>query len=87
MASAATRSSAVWSAADAAPVSRKRCWKRLRADRAGSTGRWSADRLDQGLVARLRGPPAEAARFWFTRIWARIRASADLAGHRFCPAW
>jgi urease accessory protein len=30
-------------------------------------------------VARYRGPSSQAARTWFTRLWARIRATNRLA--------
>ena len=29
--------------------------------------------LEQGLVARYRGPSSQAARFWFTRLWRLLR--------------
>ncbi len=50
-----------------------------RADRAGLEGEMACGRLDHGLVARYRGDSTQAARWWFTRIWARIRAERGLA--------
>jgi urease accessory protein len=44
-------------------------------------------RLDRGLVARYRGPSTQAARFWFTRIWARIRAERGLAAPVLPRVW
>ena len=50
-----------------------------RGDREGLEGEMACGRLDQGLVARYRGGSTQAARWWFTRIWARIRAERGLA--------
>nr|WP_255093677.1 urease accessory protein UreD [Synechococcus sp. J7-Johnson] len=58
-----------------------------RADRAGLEGEMACGRLDQGLVARYRGPSSQAARFWFTRIWARIRAERGLAAPVLPRVW
>jgi len=61
--------------------------KRCRADRAGLPGDMACGLLDQGLVARYRGPSSQAARFWFTRIWARIRAERGLALPQLPRVW
>jgi len=58
-----------------------------RADRAGLDGEMVCGRLDQGLVARYRGPSSQAARFWFTRIWARIRAERGLPAPVLPRVW
>lgn len=58
-----------------------------RADRAGLPGEMACGRLDQGLVARYRGPSSQAARFWFTRIWVRIRAEGGLAPPELPRVW
>ncbi len=50
-----------------------------RADRGGLEGAMACGALEQGLVARYRGPSSQAARWWFTRIWARIRRLRGLA--------
>jgi len=50
-----------------------------RADRCDLPGELACGALEQGLVARYRGPSSQAARTWFTRIWARIRAVNGLA--------
>jgi urease accessory protein len=45
-----------------------------REQRAGLEGTMACGALEQGLVARYRGPSSQAARFWFCRIWALIRS-------------
>jgi urease accessory protein len=50
-----------------------------RSDREGLTGTMACGRLEQGLVARYRGPSSRDARFWFCRIWARSRAARGLS--------
>ncbi len=41
--------------------------------RHGLDGSMACGALEQGLVARYRGPSSQAARFWFSRIWTLIR--------------
>jgi urease accessory protein len=43
--------------------------------------------LEHGLVARYRGPSTQAARWWFTRIWSRIRAHRRLAPPELPRVW
>jgi urease accessory protein len=43
--------------------------------------------LEQGLLARYRGPSSTAARSWFTRLWARIRAAQGLAAPELPRVW
>jgi urease accessory protein len=43
--------------------------------------------LAQGLIARYRGPSSQAARFWFTRLWARIRALRGLPAPELPRVW
>ncbi|MFM9073714.1 MAG: hypothetical protein ACKOOC_09980, partial [Cyanobium sp.] len=50
-----------------------------RLERHGLPGEMACGALSHGLVARDRGPSTAAARWWFTRIWARIRAARGLA--------
>jgi len=50
-----------------------------RSDRGDLPGEMACGALEQGLVARYRGPSSQAARTWFTRLWARIRAANGLA--------
>lgn len=58
-----------------------------RGDRRGLEGSMACGALDQGLVARYRGSSSQAARHWFTRIWARIRAVRGLAGPQLPRVW
>ena len=58
-----------------------------RADRLGLEGRMACGALEQGLVARYRGGSSTAARFWFTRLWARIRAVQGLAPPQLPRVW
>ena len=50
-----------------------------RADRGDLPGDLACGALEQGLVARYRGPSSQAARTWFSRLWARIRSANRLA--------
>ena len=58
-----------------------------RADREGLVGELACGALEQGLVARYRGPSSQTARFWFTRIWARLRSSRGLAPPELPRVW
>ena len=58
-----------------------------RDDRAGLEGEMACGPLDQGLLARYRGPSSQAARYWFTRIWARIRQQRGLASPQLPRVW
>jgi urease accessory protein len=58
-----------------------------RDDRAGLEGELACGPLDQGLVARYRGPSSQAARYWFSRIWARIRQQRGLASPQLPRVW
>jgi len=58
-----------------------------RADRAGLEGEMACGRLERGLVARYRGPSTQAARYWFTRIWARIRCERGLTAPQLPRVW
>jgi urease accessory protein len=72
--------SLVWAAPRplaAAPLAR--LLAACRADRGDLPGELACGALEQGLVARYRGPSSQAARTWFTRLWARIRAANRLA--------
>jgi urease accessory protein len=72
--------SLVWAAPRplaAAPLAR--LLAACRADRGELPGELACGALEQGLVARYRGPSSQAARTWFTRLWARIRAANRLA--------
>ncbi|MDH4405112.1 MAG: urease accessory protein UreD [Cyanobium sp. D14.bin.5] len=58
-----------------------------RSDRQGLEGDLACGALDQGLIARYRGPSSQAARFWFTRLWARIRAARGLSAPELPRVW
>ena len=58
-----------------------------RGDRSGLEGTMACGSLEQGLVARYRGPSSTAARSWFTRLWARIRAAQGLAAPELPRVW
>ena len=77
--------SLVWAAPaplDAAPL-----LEQVRAARTGLEGTMACGALEQGLVARYRGPSSQAARFWFCRIWALIRAQRGLAPPELPRVW
>lgn len=76
--------SLVWAAPAPVPES---LLELCRADRTGLEGEMACGRLDQGLVARYRGSSTQAARWWFTRIWARIRAERGLAAPQLPRVW
>ena len=58
-----------------------------RRDRQGLEGTMGCGALEQGLIARYRGPSSQAARFWFTRLWARIRAVQGLPPPALPRVW
>jgi len=58
-----------------------------RGDRSGLEGMMACGSLEQGLLARYRGPSSTVARSWFTRIWARIRAAQGLAAPELPRVW
>jgi urease accessory protein len=58
-----------------------------RRDRLGLEGSMACGALAQGLIARYRGPSSQAARFWFTRLWARIRALRGLPAPELPRVW
>jgi urease accessory protein len=80
--------SLVWAAPEGlAPAILARVLEEARADRKGLAGTMGCGLLEQGLVARYRGPSTQAARFWFTRLWARIRAARSLPPPRLPRVW
>jgi len=58
-----------------------------RADRHGLDGEMACGALEQGLVARYRGPSSQAARYWFSRIWRRSRNLRGLAPPDLPRVW
>lgn len=55
--------------------------------RVGVPGEMDCGALEQGLVARYRGPSTTAARTWFTRLWAAIRRSRGLPPPELPRCW
>ncbi len=55
--------------------------------RAGLEGEMDCGALQQGLVARYRGPSTTAARTWFTRLWAAIRRQRGLPEPELPRCW
>ena len=58
-----------------------------RQSRAGLEGEMDCGALEQGLVARYRGPSTTAARTWFTRLWAVIRQQRGLPPPELPRCW
>jgi urease accessory protein len=71
-----------WKATDLALLT-----EACRSDRGELPGEMACGPLEQGLVARYRGPSSQAARIWFTRLWARIRAANGLAPPELPRVW
>ncbi len=72
--------SLVWAAPHPlAPSALTHLVRQCRLEREGLAGEMACGALGQGLVARYRGASSTAARWWFTRIWAQIRAARGLA--------
>ncbi len=72
--------SLVWAAPQ--PLAEERMRRLLelcRSDRGELEGEMACGALEQGLVARYRGRSSTAARHWFVRLWARIRAEQGLS--------
>ena len=55
--------------------------------RADLVGEMACGPLDQGLLARYRGPSTSAARAWFTRLWGAIRACRALPAPELPRCW
>ena len=55
--------------------------------RSGLDGTMACGALNQGLIARYRGSSTQAARFWFSRIWALLRQSQGLAPPALPRVW
>ena len=58
-----------------------------RAARQGLEGEMACGALEQGLVARYRGPSSQGARFWFTRLWALTRRQRGLPPPQLPRVW
>ena len=88
MAGAAVFGSLVWAApSPLAGPALAQLLADCRGDRLGLAGTMACGPLEQGLVARYRGPSSQAARHWFTRIWARIRAVRGLTAPQLPRVW
>ncbi len=61
--------------------------EQCRSARAGLDGAMACGALSQGLIARYRGDSTQAARFWFSRIWALLRAVQQLAPPELPRVW
>jgi urease accessory protein len=88
LAGAAVYGSLVWAAPEALePAVLATLLEGCRQDRAGLHGEMACGPLELGLVARYRGPSSQAARYWFTRIWTRVRAAQGLAAPELPRVW
>jgi urease accessory protein len=61
--------------------------EQARLARNGLEGTMVCGALEQGLVARYRGPSSQAARFWFCRLWALIRQERGLPPPELPRVW
>ncbi len=61
--------------------------EQARLARNGLEGTMACGALEQGLVARYRGPSSQAARFWFCRLWALIRQERGLPPPQLPRVW
>ena len=61
--------------------------EQARLARTGLEGTMACGALEQGLVARYRGPSSQAARFWFCRLWALIRQERGLPPPELPRVW
>ena len=78
----------VWAAPERLDAARlKALLEACRSERAGLEGAMACGPLEQGLVARYRGPSSTAARHWFTRLWCRIRLERGLAPPELPRVW
>ena len=80
--------SLVWAAPE--PLSTKRMAALLaacRRARQGLPGAMACGALEQGLLARYRGPSSQAARYWFTRLWALMRQERRLPPPELPRVW
>ncbi|MFM7266491.1 MAG: urease accessory protein UreD [Cyanobium sp.] len=88
MAGAPVFGSLVWVAPEPlAPAALEALVAAARSDRSGLVGAMACGALEQGLVARYRGPSSQAARLWFRRLWGRIRAQRGLSAPATPRVW
>ncbi|MEO1002171.1 MAG: urease accessory protein UreD [Cyanobacteria bacterium J06638_7] len=80
--------SLVWAAPDGLPAHQlTELADGARAARRGLEGEMAVGRLDQGLIARYRGGSSQAARYWFTRLWALTRRCRQLSPPQLPRVW
>ena len=58
-----------------------------RAARSNLEGTMACGALEQGLVARYRGPSSQDARYWFCRLWGLIRQARGQAPPELPRVW
>lgn len=88
LAGAPVHGSLVWAAPETLePAALSALLEGCRQDRSGLSGEMACGALEPGVVARYRGDSSQAARYWFTRIWARIRAAQGLAMPELPRVW
>jgi urease accessory protein len=58
-----------------------------RSAREGLPGEMAVGCLEQGLIARFRGGSSQAARYWFTRLWALTRRCRGLPAPELPRVW
>ena len=61
--------------------------QKMRRARSGLAGTMACGALEQGLVARYRGPSCQAARYWFSRIWALLREARQQQPPQLPRVW
>jgi len=80
--------SLIWAAPASLDIQHMRTLlEECRQDRAGLDGEMACGALPQGLVARYRGPSTQCARYWFTRLWQRIRCARGLPAPELPREW
>ena len=80
--------SLVWAAPDGlSAAALARLVEDARAARQGLAGEMAVGSLEQGLIARYRGPSSQAARYWFTRLWALTRRCRALQPPQLPRVW
>lgn len=88
MASQPVFGSLVWAAPTPLDASRLQALlEDCREARRGLDGEMACGALEQGLIARYRGPSSQTARFWFTRLWALIRRERQLPAPELPRVW
>jgi urease accessory protein len=80
--------SLVWASPHPLPAEQlQQLLNQARAARNNLEGTMACGALEQGLVARYRGPSSQAARYWFCRLWALIRQARGLEPPQLPRVW